>query len=845
MSRRSSKNYLPRLDSTVENNRDCKPEDAPALPGLMSQSGPPGSNTILPDSIQKEIQIPSSHLVEIQSNEVGVTIPEVQPTGSKEVIPERVSTVSQSGKKRSLAELKTIMRSAVQEKMQENRAIEAKHGASRRTSVESEKEEAPKMERKRSSDMISILKKAVETKAIFHAMSSHSDENSDTSNRLSVTSAKGPRRVSMNNDVEYSTFSPIPEQENETSQKQLTFMERLSSGVQKLKQASSVEIAKEPHTKKDVQFDRKESTSSSGSGGNLKQTVARSKSLASTNSMNGGLNREITETWSTIIKKMKWSILSVLLNGCLIVLLDQARSGVVISIQASLVNQFGGIILLVVLLVCNVVCIWSLSEAGSCVAGFHLSKKHGFSFAVCGFMQASSFQKVTFSQSLSLTSKYRKMLSRAAFLWVALEAIKVLVPISAIALSASRYASYNDVSDCIYFVQGSKTKPVDRNWPTLDAESGVAEYVFGSSLGIMRSETSVNITTAMFPPALISVVNNGDVIQGLGVSVDISTSCKCSKNLTSAGLVAAGVDPSHVDQVLQEYLNLNRMPGITFGVITNNDSIVISNLFSGYGLCAGLNPILSQPLVCSTTMNNHQQRLLEISFMTDGTTASIAPNVVSSVAVIGPADVKTWLSFAVNALLNGPVSSYLTPATVPGSLGPLLWWTTPNLIGIDRALVEAGMETMYAILFKGAIQRTYIPKGTQCPRKNLISSTQSRIAIMQSGYIASVVFLAIQMFASIISILAFSLWLFSPSPIGPAVRACQEPVYLITLLQSSANIGMGLNDLCNAETYAIWQRLDVKCRIGESITTIEEDIGKIIVEKPSLVRALKNGRRYY
>ncbi|KAJ3078354.1 hypothetical protein HDU99_000629, partial [Rhizoclosmatium hyalinum] len=71
MSRRSSKNYLPRLDSTVEDNRHCKPEDAPALPGLMSQSGPPESNAILPDRLQKDVQIPSSHLVEIRSNEVG------------------------------------------------------------------------------------------------------------------------------------------------------------------------------------------------------------------------------------------------------------------------------------------------------------------------------------------------------------------------------------------------------------------------------------------------------------------------------------------------------------------------------------------------------------------------------------------------------------------------------------------------------------------------------------------------------------------------------------------------------------------------------------------------------
>ncbi|KAJ3069797.1 hypothetical protein HDU98_007146 [Podochytrium sp. JEL0797] len=534
------------------------------------------------------------------------------------------------------------------------------------------------------------------------------------------------------------------------------------------------------------------------------------------------------------------------MNGCLLGLLRDAQNGVLLSVPAGLVNQFGGIILLVILLVCNVVGLWGLNDAGSCVAGYLLSGARGYTFAVTGYLQSPAFAKMAFAQKLSLTSKYRKNLSRASFIWIIMELLKILTPISAISLTAQQYASYNDVSDCVYFVQDNSLKPADRKWPTLDTEGGVGEYVFGSSLGIMRSEVSgVNVTTAMYPPTLISALNNGDTIHGPGFSADISTTCKCASAATSEGISKAGVDPTQAQQVLQLYFGMNKQPGLTFStILRDNETLVMANVLSGFGLCGGDRVTKSLPLVCSTVINNHQSMMLEMTFMTDGTTASIAPNYVTPIFPLGQADVHTWLYFAMTAITNGTVSSYLTPATVPGSLAPLLWWTSPNLIAMDRALLESGIETMYAILFKGAIQRSYTAKGMSCPRKNLLASTQSTVTILPSGLAASTFLLAAQMAVSIVSMFAFGLWLWSPSPLGPAVRAMQEPIYLITLLASSNHVGVGLNELCNAETYSIWQRLDIKCRIGESVSMLENEVGKIVVDKSNLVRPLQNGRRY-
>ncbi|KAJ3201784.1 hypothetical protein HDU82_007877 [Entophlyctis luteolus] len=422
----------------------------------------------------------------------------------------------------------------------------------------------------------------------------------------------------------------------------------------------------------------------------------------SSSTLNGNIVREITETWTVITLKMKWSILAVVFNGLLIVLLSKLRVGVQTSIDESIIQNYGGVIVELVLLICNIITIWSLEEAASCIFGYLLCQKSGFSLAACGFLQTPSFAKLPFSQTLSLTSPSRKILARISIIWIIAEFLKLITPFSAISLNSVLWSEYNDVSSCAYFAQDNTIGPVDRMWPTLNTEVGVGEYVFGSSLGIMRSEVSgVNVTTAQYPPSLISSLNNGDTIQGPGFTADISTTCECSTGLDVASLVAAGVDAAQGNATYNNFASLQGKTGITFGLVHDLESITISNVLSGFNTCGGVATVPFLPLVCSTRIYNHMNAVLEIQFMTDGTTASIAPNTVSLVELSGPADIGTWLSFAMNAILNGPTFGYELPPTVPGSLSTLLWWTSPNLIAVDRALVEAGIETMYAILFKG------------------------------------------------------------------------------------------------------------------------------------------------
>jgi hypothetical protein len=85
----------------------------------------------------------------------------------------------------------------------------------------------------------------------------------------------------------------------------------------------------------------------------------------------------------------------------------------------------------------------------------------------------------------------------------------------AIDVNVATVTQQNDISPCVHGIWENETM-YERNFPTMDTEAGVAEYVFGTSLGRMRSEELVDVTEAIYPPSIIAVVNDGDTIVGKG-----------------------------------------------------------------------------------------------------------------------------------------------------------------------------------------------------------------------------------------------------------------------------------------------------------------------------------------
>ena len=115
-------------------------------------------------------------------------------------------------------------------------------------------------------------------------------------------------------------------------------------------------------------------------------------------------------------------------------------------------------------------------------------------------------------------------------------------------------------------------------------------------------------------------------------------------------------------------------------------------------LCGGLNTTGTP--VCETILHSHHHAKIQMEYMTDGTTASIAQKFVDIREIQNEADLNDWAYFAIKSILGDGVHTYPLPAQVPGMISPILWWATVDLMAIDPAMFEAGMETFFTIAFR-------------------------------------------------------------------------------------------------------------------------------------------------
>ena len=325
--------------------------------------------------------------------------------------------------------------------------------------------------------------------------------------------------------------------------------------------------------------------------------------------------------------------------------------------------------------------------------------------------------------------------------------------------------------------------------------------------------------------------------------IEISTDCVCSDSNFAADLEYAGVPADRAQAFTDASKSATSNNMYLISTLTNYPSemkITATTAMVNTPLCGGLN-MTSMP-VCTTTFANHSQAIVMMEYMTDGTTASIAQKDVRVRELTEAADLNTWAFGALSNILGSGVIKVALPSQIPAMMSPLLWWTTADLMAIDPALLGAGLETMYTILFRAGVQRSYSTAGQQCVRE-IVNPTLSKISMQDYGYKAALSALIIQLVFNAVSIAAFIPWIFCKSPAGPAIRAMNESIYFTTLLADS-NLSDNLKGLCNAPTYAIWQALDVSVRIGESIMTQDDAVGHITMDKPKVVRPLVNARRY-
>ena len=395
--------------------------------------------------------------------------------------------------------------------------------------------------------------------------------------------------------------------------------------------------------------------------------------------------REISETFTIRLREMKWCILALACNVLMLVAVRAMATGVVVNLQINLVQTLEGIVMELLLLITNLLTIVAMDTGYSAFFGYQLATR-GRSMAVIGFSQASSIFKVSYANDISLNSSVRKVLNRLALIWAITEFLKLLTPIGASALHADVVRVDQGTVNCVNY--GQDGVPVDRKFPNVKTEFGVAELVFGKSIGRLRSEEAVDVTTAIVGPQLTGVVMNGDTIVGHGYQIDISTHCLCTANDTAASMEEAGVLPAVSAAFSTQASSSDRRNIYVVNSLVNEPdqgSFNVTSVLLNTPLCGGLDST-SVP-VCTTRFWNHTKAEIMIQYMTDGTTASIAQKFAFTRSIIEQADVNTWAYSAMEFMLGAGVQQFAMPSQVPGSLTSLLWWASSDLMCIDPALV--------------------------------------------------------------------------------------------------------------------------------------------------------------
>ncbi|KAI9351331.1 hypothetical protein BDR26DRAFT_797953 [Obelidium mucronatum] len=550
--------------------------------------------------------------------------------------------------------------------------------------------------------------------------------------------------------------------------------------------------------------------------------------------------QEVSETFATRFLAMKFIFLASILNIGLILLAWKMQAPLELPLPPSAVHVTCGVIVELIALITNELTINSLDLGVAIFVSMLMTNKSGYGTSACGLLQMKPINRLTFAQSLSLNSPCRKALERISYVWILLEVTKLLSPIAATGVISGKVRSLADSVSCIVF-DANFAKMTDRTYPTMESSGGVAEFLFGNALGCMRSERGdcpADGSQFVFGPQLQGAVGTGDTIVGNGYAMTVATKCKCTET-NSKEVINAGVMTT-TDQEALSRATKNPFIFLTSTIIATNTSILSYAILGHTQICGGYSKSVMP--VCLTNISNFQDAVVSASFETDGTTASIALT-NSEIHHILPTK-KIGSAAVLKALrtiwpLGKPQSLV---SNVPALVNALIYWTSPDLKAIDPTLFPSGIETLYSIILRGGFQRTFNSKGTSCTRE-ISRKDVTSVYFNFQGTIAVYIIGWIQLAASLFALVIGSVWFFSPVPLGPAIKVVTHPMYFISLLCESP-FWINLQGTANAQNHVMWQNLDHITRIGESLDTLGEPIGRIKLERPRMVKNLVNGRIY-
>ncbi|KAJ3330489.1 hypothetical protein HDU91_003566, partial [Kappamyces sp. JEL0680] len=296
-------------------------------------------------------------------------------------------------------------------------------------------------------------------------------------------------------------------------------------------------------------------------------------------------SQEGRELDDNIVKKllfMRYSILSVFLNVFLLfVMVELYTKTITIPLGGDVFQRTLPVIFELFLHLCHIVNHEALQKGLAAFFGFMLSRQTGFSLAVAGFYQSDILQKLAFPGLLAYRSRVKRLLSFLSVVYVIhlLFLIASIFAAKGITVASSRIQS--GTLQCLEY--GQEGSPVDRGIPTLETQSGVAEFLFGTSYGYLSSEGAGSNTTLLVAPQLIDAASDDTIISGAGFSASMEASCACTDSFSVDSVIAlSSLSAPVAAKMLSDLSQYGMSPSwANFVELSDDSEIVITTLLGG------------------------------------------------------------------------------------------------------------------------------------------------------------------------------------------------------------------------------------------------------------------------
>ncbi|KAI8609529.1 hypothetical protein BC830DRAFT_1150060 [Chytriomyces sp. MP71] len=530
------------------------------------------------------------------------------------------------------------------------------------------------------------------------------------------------------------------------------------------------------------------------------------------------MGREIKETLFTKAFIVGRILLVVVLNFGLLILGILLRQGVVVFLPISILRLSTGMILEITVLILNKLTLDAMDLAASVYFAKRLASKDGYGLLVCGYMQLSAFKRFQFARQLSRDSKYRKTLFIASVTWVIVELVKVRAPITATGFTSVQVRQLDDPIKCIYF-RANKRAAIDRHYPNFETMSGNSELLLGNSLGCMRAtRDDCGLSSSLVVgPQLLDRVGAGDTVTGPGFQMDIHTTCFCV-----------------MDQDLSNR-SLSAGPSFFFTNLTTLSNRVLSTvILFDTGYCLESSDIAQ----CNATIFNIQDVITAIDFSSERGHRSKFPS-SAKITLLNP--LQTISPESIASALHAIVPSDTIQAFIP--LGILKGALTNGKTTKNTTNLATAMETIYAVSIAGGIKRSFAFKGGRC--SHVATRNDANVLYLNSRGAVGVLFVAtLQLAVSLMSLGLACSWFLERNPLAVVIRIVREPSFFLGVFANSGFSDRLQGSVLIREPSAIWGRLDVDARIGESIWTEDDECGLLTIDSPHLIIPLVNGRMY-